>query len=50
MAYISENFKKDTKGSSTSVSPVVVIADLVDNNYEVIDVFSTGAAVPRYLI
>ena len=42
MAYISENFKKDTKGSSISVSPVVVIADLVDDNYEVIDVFSTG--------
>ena len=42
MALISKNFIDDTQGSAIDVTPVIVIADLVDDEYQILDVFSTS--------
>ena len=43
MALISQNFKNDTNTNSYNVEPVVVVADLVDDKYEVLDIYSTSS-------
>ena len=40
MAIISKNFIEDTQGSSIDITPVVVIANLVNDKYELLDCFS----------
>ena len=41
MAIISKNFIEDTQGSAISITPIVVVANLVDDKYELLDCFST---------
>ena len=42
MAIISKNFLNDTQAKTLSITPVVVVADLVDDRYELLDCFSTA--------
>ena len=43
MALISQNFKNDTNTGSFSIEPVVVVADLVEDKYNVLDIYSTSS-------
>jgi len=40
MALVSKNFIEDTQGSAIDVVPIVVVANLVDDKFEVLDCFS----------
>ena len=42
MALISQNFKNDTQGNNLSVIPVVIVAELEDDKYNLLDSFSTS--------
>ena len=42
MAIISKNFLNDTQAKTLSITPIVVVADLVDDRYELLDCFSTA--------
>ena len=42
MGLISLNFKNDTQGNNLSVIPVVIVAELEDDKYNLLDSFSTS--------
>jgi hypothetical protein len=42
LALISQNFKNDTQGNNLSVIPVVIVAELEDDKYNLLDSFSTS--------
>ena len=43
MALISKSFKNETTTSSSIVEPVIVVADLIDDKYSVLDIYSTSS-------